>query len=44
MAKLIACGRTPEDVAAELVGNGWDADVAAGLAEQGRKRTRHLRP
>jgi len=40
----IARGRTPEDVAAELVGNGWDADAAEGLAEQGRRRTRHLRP
>lgn len=39
----IARGRTPEEVAAELVGNGWDADVAEGLAEHGRKRTRHLR-
>jgi hypothetical protein len=40
----LARGRMPEDVAAELVGSGWDADVAEGLAEQGRKRTRHLRP
>jgi hypothetical protein len=39
----LAAGRTAEDVAAELVGNGWGEEEAAEMAESARKATRHLR-
>jgi hypothetical protein len=39
----MAAGRMAEDVAAELVANGWDPEDAAEMAESARKATRHLR-
>ena len=39
----IAGGRSPEDVAADLVANGWSQDDAEGIAEQARQRTRGRR-
>lgn len=39
----MAKGRTPEDLASELVSNGWDEDDAAGIVENARRQTRHLR-
>lgn len=37
-------GRSPEDVAADLIELGWDADTAEHVAEVARKKTRHRRP
>jgi hypothetical protein len=39
----MAAGRTAEEVAAELVANGWGEEDAAEMAEAARKATRHLR-
>lgn len=39
----LAAGRTAEDVAAELVTNGWGEEDAAEMAEDARRATRHLR-
>ena len=39
----IAGGRSPEDVAADLVANGWSSDDAEQICEQARRATRHLR-
>jgi hypothetical protein len=39
----MASGRTAEEVAAELVVNGWGEEEAAEMAEAARKATRHLR-
>jgi hypothetical protein len=39
----LATGRMPEDVEAELVGNGWSQDNAASIVEEARRRTRHIR-
>lgn len=36
-------GRTPEEVEAALVADGWSQDDAAEMAEHARKETRHLR-
>jgi hypothetical protein len=40
----IAAGRSPEDVAADLMAQGWAYDNAEALAEHGRRATRHMRP
>lgn len=39
----IAGGRSPEEVAADLVANGWSQDDADSIAEQARQRTRGRR-
>ena len=39
----LASGRSPEEVAADLVANGWSQDDAEGIAEQARQRTRGRR-
>ena len=39
----LAAGRSAEDVAAELVTNGWTTADAEDIAEQARRRTRHHR-
>jgi hypothetical protein len=39
----VATGRTPEEVAAELVAAGWDPTQAEVVAEHARRATRHLR-
>jgi hypothetical protein len=39
----LANGRTAEEVAAEMVDNGWDPEEAAETAEQARRATRRLR-
>jgi hypothetical protein len=36
----IAGGRTVEEVAADLIANGWSHDDAGAIAEQARQRTR----
>jgi hypothetical protein len=36
-------GRTPEEVEAALVEDGWPQDAAAEMAEYARRETRHLR-
>ena len=36
-------GRTPEELAVELVANGWSEDDATELVENARRSTRHLR-
>src|SRR5689334_892041 len=38
--EMVERGRAPEDLAAELVGDGWPEDEAAGLVEEIRKETR----
>jgi hypothetical protein len=39
----IAEGRSPEEVAGDLVAAGWARKEAEALAERGRRETRHLR-
>jgi hypothetical protein len=39
----IGGGRSPEEVAADLVAAGWSADDAEQFCEEARRRTRHLR-
>jgi len=39
----MAKGRCPEELAAEMVAQGWGEEDAAELVETARRRTRHLR-
>src|SRR4051794_3083724 len=39
----LVAGRSPEQVVAGLAAGGWSADDAESIAEDARKRTRHLR-
>jgi hypothetical protein len=39
----LAAGRSPEEVAADLVTNGWNPEQAEAMAEEARRQTRHLR-